>query len=102
MAIIISDPIETFDAQEHAVTTTKNKEVVLNFSNVKTSGDLANGILAAANKVLIVNNEDGNIQTSGLGAAGILAKGQDIRIENYGTITTTGDLTPDELFFSEG
>ena len=32
MAIIISDPIETFNAQEHAVTTNKNKEVVLNLS----------------------------------------------------------------------
>ena len=67
---------------------------------MKTNGDLTNGIFADANRVLIVN--DGSIETSGLGAAGILAKGQGIRIENYGTITTTGDLTPDELFFSEG
>jgi hypothetical protein len=41
MTIIVDQPVETFDVEEHAVTTTKNKEVVLNLSTLKTHGDLA-------------------------------------------------------------
>jgi hypothetical protein len=100
MSMTISDPIETFDDEEHAVTTNTNKERILNLSSLVTHGDLANGILADANRVLIIN--DGSIETNGLGAAGIFAKGQDIQVENYGSIVTTGDPTPDEQFFSEG
>src|SRR5262245_41828761 len=99
---IIGNPIETFDDGEHAFTTTKNKEDILNQSSLKTNGDVANGIFAHANNILIINDEGGSIETSGLGAAGMFAKGQDIRVENHGSVTTTGDPTPDELFFSEG
>ena len=73
---------------------------VLNFGDLTTTGDLANGIFAEANHVAIHNF--GLVETSGLGAAGIYAQGENARIENLGSVHTTGDFIGDFEFFSEG
>jgi hypothetical protein len=85
---------------EDALSTFTSGETLLNFGNLTTTGDLANGIFAGADDVTI--RHFGNIETSGLGAAGIYVQGDNARIENFGSIKTTGTFTSDELFFSEG
>jgi hypothetical protein len=65
-----------------------------------TTGDLANGIFAGADNVLIQNF--GSIETFGLGAAGIYVQGENARIINHGSVHTTGTFFGDFEFFSEG
>ena len=83
-------------------------EQVVNFGDLTTTGDLANGVFADAKGASIHNF--GLVETSGLGAAGIFAQGENAHIENHGSVVTTGDFfdpTPEEPesgdeIFSEG
>src|SRR5262245_17084106 len=87
--------IVTFGDDEDALTTTG---ALINFGDLTTTGDLANGIFGAANNVSIKNF--GAIDTSGSGAAGIFVQGEDARIDNFGSVTTHGGRLGDA--FSEG
>jgi hypothetical protein len=91
--------VVTYGENEDALVTFTAGEKVLNFGNLTTNGDLANGIFAQANDVWISNF--GDIETFGREAAGILALGDDARLENYGSIVTHGDpivFTSDGMF----
>src|SRR6266568_2910798 len=91
--------VVTYGENEDALVTFTAGEKVLNFGNLTTNGDLANGIFAHANDVWISNF--GDIETFGREAAGILALGDDARLENYGSIVTHGDpivFTSDGMF----
>jgi hypothetical protein len=100
MAIINFDDILTVDEDDDVLTTSTVGDLIVNFGELTTTGDLANGIFANADDVTV--RHFASIETRGLGAAGIFVEGENARIENYGSVRTTGNLTEDELFFSEG
>ena len=102
MTIINFTNIETFDDDDDALTTSKSGEKIRNHGDLTTHGDLANGIFADADDVTVRKFADAAIETTGLGAAGIFVQGDNAYIENFGSVHTTGNLTEDELFFSEG
>jgi hypothetical protein len=92
-----------FDAD--ALETLKNGDLIINFADLMTTGDIANGIFASASDVRIRNF--GAIETSGEGAAGIFLQGESARVENFATVVTHGDFyNPSPVFgdefFSEG
>jgi hypothetical protein len=92
--------IFTSNADQDALTTDRFGDLILNFGDLTTLGDRANGIFASANDVTIRNF--GVIETAGLGAAGIYVQGDNAHIVNFGSVHTTGDFTEDGLYFSEG
>jgi hypothetical protein len=100
MAIINFTDKVTSLFDEDALTTSTPGELVINFGDLTTTGDLANGIFAGANDVTI--RHFGRVETNGLGAAGIFVQGENARIENYGSVVTHGDYFGDFEFFSEG
>ena len=91
--------LSTSGLEDHALTAAAG-ETLINFGDLTTSGDLANGIFAGENDVTIFHF--GSIETSGLGAVGIFVEGEDARIVNYGSVHTTGDYFGDFEAFSEG
>src|SRR5262245_22764805 len=76
--------LSTSALDEDALTTALAGDKLLNFGDLTTTGDLANGIFAGADNVTVKNL--GHVETSGLGAAGLYAQGQNVRIENYGSV----------------
>jgi hypothetical protein len=87
-------------SDEDALTITTSGELLINFGDFTTTGDLADGIFADADDVTIRNFA--HVETEGLGAAGIFVQGQNARIENHGSVHTTGNFFGDFEFFSEG
>jgi hypothetical protein len=111
MAIINFADIDTTGIDEDALNTIfaiTPGDLVINFGDLTTSGNKANGIFAGADDVTI--RHFGSVETSGFGAAGIFVQGENARIENHGSVVTTGgifDPTPEapfsgDEFFSEG
>jgi hypothetical protein len=84
------DVILTSGFDEDALTLLKSGGSLTNVRDLVTTGDLANGIYAAADRVTITNL--GDIETSGLGAVAILVQGDDARVTNRGAIVTRGEL----------
>lgn len=85
---------------EDALTTDTFGQYLLNFGDLTTLGDRANGIFANADNVSLRNF--GSVETSGLGAAGIFVQGENARIDNFGSVHTTGGFFGAFEFFSEG
>ena len=73
MTIINFEDKFTDGFDEDALTTSTSDERLINFGNLRTTGDLANGIFADADDVTVRNFAD--IETLGLGAAGICVQG---------------------------
>jgi Peptidase M10 serralysin C terminal len=83
------DAILTSGLDEDALTLLKSDGSLTNVRDLVTTGDLANGIYAAADRVTITNL--GDIETNGLGAVAILVQGDDARVTNRGAIVTRGE-----------
>jgi hypothetical protein len=105
MALINLKKIFTTAFDDDALATAIQGDHVLNFGELKTSGDLANDISVYAHHVSIFNFA--HIETTGLGAAGIFVQGDDAHVENYGSVATSGGVfDPDpnvdgDEFFSD-
>ena len=84
--------LSTSGLEDHALTAAAG-ETLINFGDLTTTGDLANGIFADENDV--IDPHFGSIETSGLGAVGIFVQGENAHIENYGSVHTTGDYSED-------
>src|SRR5215813_8785379 len=81
----------TTDPDDDALSTVTPNELVINFANLTTAGDLADGIFVGADGVSVRNF--GSIHTSGLGAEGIHVEANNVRVDNFGSITTSGNDT---------
>jgi hypothetical protein len=81
MALVNRKNISTGGFDEDALTTSTQGDNTLNFGNLTTAGDLADGIVAARHRLII---NFAQIETSGLGATNL--------VEGSSALIRTSDL----------